>query len=554
MMPKLPVQNPPLHPAFAGFAQMQNVIVRPPKIDRNSLLQLLQQGMNLQREGKFLDAERYYQTVLASVPEMPEANNLMGTIAIEAKDYSVAVEYFEKAIKGRPRDPFIRHNMASALILLHDYHDAIPHLRRALDLKPGQIETVALVADCYNRMGRGKEALQFAIKALGMDDSYAVARVTYAEALLNLGKMDQAETFLKETIAKKIAVPNSYQSLAATRKYNAAAPELIAIREELANPEFTDDQRSHLHFAAAKISNDAKLYDDAMEHFKKAKAITAASYDSNRYEKRVDGFINLFNYLFLSVRKNFGDPSAKPVFIVGMPRSGTTLTEQIISSHPQVKGAGELSEVATIARSFGDNPRITNRFSEKLMKLTTEESSSAAQLYLKHIALYSHDAQRITDKMPHNFEYVGLIALLFPNATIIHCKRDAIDNCLSCYMNAFSNAHAYNSDLEKLGRYYRDYNRLMAHWHKVLPGRIFDSQYETLVGNQEEQSRKLIAHCGLDWDDACLNYTENERAVNTISRWQVRQPIYKSSMKRWRPYEKHLGPLITALGDLADLD
>lgn len=553
MMPKLPVQTPAFENSFAALAKSPAVQPRPAKIDRNRLLQVLQQGMNLQHEGKFLDAERCYQTVLANAPDMPEANNLMGTIAMEAEDYGTAVEYFEKAIKGNPRDPMIRHNIASALISLHDYHDAIPHLRRALDLKPGQIETVSLVATCYNRMGRGKEAVQFATKALGMDDSHVAGRVAYAEALINLGKMDQAEPFIKETIAKRIAVPASYQALASARKFNAASPELIALRGELENPEFSEEQRPPLYFAAAKMSNDAKLYDEAMQHFKKAKAKIADSYDSNLYEKRVDGFIDIFNQLFISTRKNFGDPSPKPVFIVGMPRSGTTLTEQIISSHPLVIGVGELTEMATIARRLGDNPRMTNRFHEKLFKLTTEESRANAQIYLKHISLYSHEAQRITDKMPHNFEYVGLIALLFPNATIIHCKRDAIDNCLSCYMNAFSDAHAYNADLEKLGRYYRAYHRLMAHWHKVLPGRIFDSQYETLVENQEEQSRKLIAHCGLEWDDACLNYTENERAVTTISRWQVRQPIYKSSMKRWKPYEKHLGPLITALGDLADL-
>ncbi len=550
-MPKFPVPTP-IGPAFSNFTAPLRLAKTKP-LDRNRLLQLLQVGMDLQRSGKFLEAERYYQTVLAQAPDMPEANNLMGTIAIEAEDFAVAVEFFEKAVKGLPKDPLIRHNIASALISLHDYHHAVPHLRRALDLKPSQIETIALVATCYNRMGRGKEALQFAVKSLGMDDVNPNGRVAYVDALINLGRMDEAEPFIKATIAKRIAVPHSYQSLSSTRKFSATSPELMAVKTEIENPEYSEEERALLYYAAAKMSNDAKINDDAMGFFQKAKAVSAAHYDINRYEKRVDEFCELFNQLFLSTRKNFGEASKKPVFIVGMPRSGTTLTEQIISSHPLVMGAGELSEISTIARGFGDNHKSGARFSDKLLKLTTDESRLSAQRYLKHLAHYSHEAQRITDKMPHNFEYVGLIALLFPNATIIHCKRDAIDNCLSCYMNAFSDAHAYNADLEKLGRYYRAYNRLMAHWNKVLPGRIFDNQYETLVENQEEQSRKLIAHCGLEWDDACLNYTKNERTVTTISRWQVRQPIYKSSMKRWKPYEKHLGPLITALGDLADL-
>ena len=524
-----------------------------PKPDRRQLLQLLQQGVDLQREGKFVEAERFYQIVLARDPDMPEANNLMGTLAMEADDHAVAVEFFEKAVKGLPRDPMIRHNIGSALVMLNAYHEALPHLRRALDLKPGQIETLALIATCYNRMGRGKEAIQFAAKALRLNDTNVSARVAFAEAQINLGFMDEADAFLKDTLAKRIAVPRSYQSLATTRKFKSDAPELAAVRNELALTTWTDEERTPLNYAAAKMSNDAKLYDDAMDYYQKAKAASAARYDSNLYERRVDGLIDLFNPLFVATRKNFGDPSFKPVFIVGMPRSGTTLTEQIISSHPLVKGAGELSEMSSMARSLGDNPRMTTRLAEKLLQLTAGDSQKLAQRYLKHIGLYSLDAARVTDKMPHNFELVGLIALLFPNATIIHCKRDAIDNCLSCYMNAFSEAHSYNSDLAKLGQYYRSYDRLMKHWHKVLPGRIFDSQYETLVDNQEEQSRKLIAHCGLAWDAACLNYTENERSVITISRWQVRQPIYKSSMKRWKPYEKHLGPLIAALGDLADV-
>lgn len=521
--------------------------------DRRQMLMLLQQGVGLQREGKFVDAERYYQIVLQRVPDMPEACNLMGTIALEAKDEAVAAEYFEKAVKGLPKDPTVRHNFASALFSLHEYHDAISQLRRALDLKPGQIDSLAIMANCFNRLGRGEEAVQFADKGLRMDENHAACRVAKADALINLGRMDIAEVLLKQNIKDRIGVPRSWQSLSATRKYSADAEELGAVRSELQYPDLSADQKTPLHYALAKIANDGKHYDEAMEHFVAAKAKDAASYDIVQYERRVDSLIEFFNPMFLGARQDFGDPSVRPVFIVGMPRSGTTLTEQIISSHLKVAGAGELGEMGSIARSLGDNIRNMPRYGASLMSLQREGSSKLAQRYLKFIDRTSRDAARVTDKMPHNFEQVGLIALLFPNATIIHCKRDAIDNCLSCYMSALSDAHAYTTDLGKLGRYYRAYDRLMKHWHKVLPGRIFENQYETLVEDQEGQSRKLIAHCTLEWDDACLNYTENERSVTTISRWQVRQPIYKTSMKRWKPYEKHLGPLIAGLGNLADV-
>ncbi len=553
-MPKMPVQ--PQRPLPFGLPQGAPVIASPPRFleaDRRQLMLLLQQGVALQREGKFVEAERYYQIVLQRVPDMPEACNLMGTIALEAKDEAVAAEYFEKAVKGMPKDPTIRHNFGSALFQLREYHDAIAQLRRALELKPGQIDSLSLMSNCFNRLGRGEEAVQFADKGLRMDENHAGCRVSKADALISLGRMDEAEVLLKKNIADRIAVSRSWQSLSAVRKFASDAPELEAVRVELQDPTLTEEQKTPLHYALAKMANDGKHYDEAMAEYIAAKAKDAASYDIVQYERRVDSLIEFFNPMFLGARKDFGDPSQRPVFIVGMPRSGTTLTEQIISSHPQVAGAGELVEMVSIARHIGDNIRLMSRYGANLMSISREDSAKLAQRYLKFIDRTSREAARVTDKMPHNFEHVGLIALLFPNATIIHCKRDAIDNCLSCYMNAFSDAHAYNTDLGKLGRYYRAYDRLMKHWYKVLPGRIFENQYETLVADQEGQSRKLIAQCKLEWDDACLNYTENERAVNTISRWQVRQPIYKTSMKRWKPYEKHLCPLIAGLGDLADV-
>lgn len=513
-------------------------------------MMMLQQGVNLQRDGKFVDAERCYQMVLQRVPDMPEACNLMGTIALEAKDEAVAAEYFEKATKGLPKDATVRHNFGSALFHLHDYHDAIVQLRKALELKPGQIDSLALMSSCFNRLGRAEDAVQFADKGLRMDENHASCRVAKADALISLGRMEEAEGLLKKNIKDRIAVPKSWQSLSAVRKFASDAPEPASVRAELQDPALTQEQKIPLHYALAKMANDGKHYDEAMAEYIAAKAKDAASYDIVQYERRVDSLVEFFNPLFLGARKDFGDPSQRPVFIVGMPRSGTTLTEQIISSHPKVAGAGELGEMNSIARSIGGNTRLMSRYGASLASMSRQDSVKFAQRYLKFIDRTSREAARVTDKMPHNYEQVGLIALLFPNATIIHCRRDAIDVCLSCYMNALSEAHAYATDLGKLGRYYRAYDRLMKHWHKVLPGRIFDNQYETLVADQEGQSRKLIAHCKLDWDDACLNYTENERSVNTISRWQVRQPIYKTSMKRWKPYEKHLGPLIAGLGDL----
>lgn len=522
-------------------------------VPQSALLQMLQQGIDLQRAGQLREAEQFYRRVLYHKPDSPEAMNLLGTLAMEAGDDGFAADCFEKAVKTRPKDPAMRHNFGSALKNLNQHEEAIVQFRKALDVKPGQVESLILIGICYNQTSHAEEGLPFLQKALRLQPENTEAKIAMAECLINLGKMDAAEALIKECISKGASKAKAYQSLSALKKYTADAPELKAVLTELQSDEYSEVQHIPLHYAAAKMSNDAKLYAQTMHHYKAAKENQARRYDIAAYERRVEQFSQLFDPLFLQSRKHFGDPSAKPVFIVGMPRSGTTLTEQIVSSHPVVTGAGELGEMTAIARDLGDNSKSLSRFVEKLQTMDVKQSQDLAQRYLKRIARYSRDAERITDKMPHNFEYVGLITLLFPNATIIHCTRDAIDNCLSCYMNAFSDSHSYNADLGKLGLYYRAYHRLMGHWNKVLPGRILENNYEALIEDQEGRSRALINHCKLPWDDACLNYQNNDRTVTTISRWQVRQPIYKTSVKRWKPYEKDLGELITALGNLAQL-
>jgi len=259
--------------------------------------------------------------------------------------------------------------------------------------------------------------------------------------------------------------------------------------------------------------------------------------------------IRLFSKPFLDARKSYGSPSERPVFIVGMPRSGTSLTEQILSSHPSVTGAGELSFMHTIANRMFYSLGTGAVFTDQIRAITPERAKALAAEYLGKVEFFSTTAARVTDKMPHNFRLVGLIALLFPNARIVFCRRDAMDNCFSIYSNALNDFHSYGSDLTTLGAYYREHIRLMAHWQAVLPGRIFEMRYEALVGDLEGQSRRLVDFIGLDWDPAVLNFFESDRQVSTISKWQVRQPIYKTSVARWKPFEAQLEPLRAALED-----
>ena len=240
------------------------------------------------------------------------------------------------------------------------------------------------------------------------------------------------------------------------------------------------------------------------------------------------------------------------MFIVGMPRSGTTLTEQILASHPQVAAGGELKALWRIMQRAEKIAQQDDASRRQLEALNPETINAEAAEYLAALSRVSRTADRVTDKMPHNFQALGTIALMFPNARVIHCVRSPMDTCLSCYTHRFNEGHAYANDLATLGLYYREYARLMDYWRAVLPIRMLESRYEDLIADQEGASRRLIAFLDLEWDDACLDFHKTQGTVRTLSRLQVRQPLYGSSVAQWKRYEKHLGPLKEALGDLAD--
>jgi hypothetical protein len=308
-----------------------------------------------------------------------------------------------------------------------------------------------------------------------------------------------------------------------------------------------------MHHAAGKILNDLGRNDEAIDHFQTSKLASGHSFDVKAYAHRVDSLIAAFTPALLKSKEGFGDLSEVPVFIIGMPRSGTTLTEQICASHPDVFGAGELNNLGNALKRAGYAKSPNGAIQKHPQALTQAESKSIAREYLSFVRKLAPSAARIIDKMPHNFQHAGMIALVYPNAKIIHCTRDPIDNCISCFFNTFNEKHGYNTDLETLGLYYREYERLMRHWHELLGDRIYRCSYETMVADQEAETRRLIDFLGLPWDDACMRYYETERSVITPSRWQVRQPIYASSVKRWKKYENKIQPLIKSLGDLAEV-
>jgi tetratricopeptide (TPR) repeat protein len=522
--------------------------VRPPDHDET-----LKRAKEYREKGQLREADRLCASVLRVSPDNPHALLLAGNLALDVDDEVLAIQYFERAIKEKPKDPNLHLALAKTHASASEFELAIRHFRRALTLKPNLVEALCGLGRAYVSFGKAELALPFYQKALRIDRDHKAVRLGYADALSSLGRMDEAVTYLRESVRRRRELPQAYSAFAATLKFSSEPAELQAIITELADPAHSQAAASHLHYAAGKILNDLGRYEDAIDHFQKAKAATRNNFDVRAYRAWVDQMIDVMNPEMLRARSALGDPSELPVFIVGMPRSGTTLVEQICASHPDVHGAGELYKFARVANSFGLNRTTLEPFRNALADLSVETSRSLAADYLAYVRRLSHDALRIVDKMPHNFETIGLIALLLPNARIIHCRRDAIDNCVSCFTTSFNKHHGYNADMQTLGLYYREYDRLMRHWNAVLPGRIHEVRYEDMIADPDTESRRLIDYLGLPWDDACLRFHQSDRTVVTPSRWQVRQPVYKTSVKRWKHYEHKIQPLIEALGDLAEV-
>jgi len=335
-------------------------------------------------------------------------------------------------------------------------------------------------------------------------------------------------------------------------KVSADDEHFAALRaEEKKMAEFSDKRRLSLHFALGKCYDDTKDYDQAFPHYLAGCRIKRArlGYDPAAAARQFVELQKIFSKDFIDRLRGSGDPSAMPIFVLGMPRSGTTLTEQILASHPDVFGAGELPDLLRIAHRK-THPDTTS-FPDNLRYLDSATLNAWGAEYVAAVQARAPQAKHITDKMPANFFAVPLIHLMLPNAKIIHVNRNPVDTCVSCFTRLFHRKQEHTYDLAELGRYYADYARLMNHWRTVLPaGAFYDVQYEDIVADQESEARKLLEYCGLEWNDACLDFHQTQRQIRTASVVQVRQPIYTTSVERWRKYEKFLGPLLEELGDL----
>jgi Flp pilus assembly protein TadD len=483
----------------------------------DTLSTLTAEALASHRAGRLAEAAAHYQRILALQPALPQVHNNLGLALAELGRLDEAVQSYQRASALHPDDPETLCNWGCALAQLERGDEAEAKFRRAIAVRPG-------FAGAYNNLGL---------------------------VLKDRGRLLDAQRALEQAICLSPKNASYYDNLAAIQPFAAADRYLTALESLAADAaSLSPLNQMHLHFALAKVYEHLGGSERAFGHLSAANALKRAqiAYDEAATLAQMDRARALFTGAFISDREGAGDPSAVPVFIIGMPRSGTTLIEQILASHSEIFAAGELSLFEQTIDGIRNTLALSLPFPDMASSLSHEHCRTLGATYVEKLVQRAPGAARITDKMPANFLFAGLIHLALPQARIIHAVRDPLDTCVSCFSVHFTKGQMHTYDLAELGRYYRHYRALMAHWHRVLPpGRILDVHYEELVGNLEGAARRIIAHCALDWDARCLEFHRTERAVRTASATQVRQPIYTSAVGRWRRYEKFLGPLFAAL-------
>lgn len=508
---------------------------------------LIEQGIKLHNARRFVEAERAYQTVLRENPEHPDALNLMGVLAIEAGQHRIALDYMGKAVKLAPGQAIYRNNLGNALILSTRPEEAVPHLEKAVKLDPDYAEAWSNLGKAWRQIGNIEKAGKYFSEALSVAPGFLRAQIGAAEIQSEMGQFEEAQAAFSRILRLDPRNVEALCGMAATHKLKPDDPLIENFEKLLRDPILRDDEGAPLHHAFGKICNDLGRYEDAFLHFTRGKELKKLRFHMELHSATYAAAKRLFTPAFFAERKHFGTRDKRPVFIVGMPRSGTTLTEQILSSHHSVAGLGELPNLRRIVGGLSFGSGDPTAFTTRVAALSAAEVADLANTYCKAYERAPKTALRMIDKSPHNYELLGLIALMFPEARILHTRRSPMDNCVAIYLQNFNESHGYNGDLTTLGAYYREYRVLMDHWHAALPIRMLDVDYEKTVADLEPGARALVDYLGLDWDENCLRYFEAKRQVRTPSRWQVRQPIYDSSVGRWKNYEKYLGPLKAAL-------
>jgi tetratricopeptide (TPR) repeat protein len=508
-----------------------------------------------QKEGRWEEAERLYREVLRDDPTNVDAMRLLGNIAMQTGRIFHAERLFRRAVSNAPDFAMANIDLGLALKKQSRLEEAIDQFRQALRLEPDNVQAHYLLGSSLSLAAQTYEAVKAYKKVLELAPKHSGAMLGLGHVLKTVGQQEEAIEAYRNCIRHKPHNGEIYWSLANLKTYRLTDDDIHEMKSRVGDGDTPDEKvseesRVNFLFALAKAYEDRGDFGQAWEYYHQGNHCRRMMevYDPVRDEVMNDEIIEVFNRDFLSENSGLGHPSAEPIFVVGLPRSGSTLIEQILASHSQVEGTSELPYIGSVATSLNRNRADGINYPHAVRELEEEHFKRLGRDYLELAQIHRTEGRPFfIDKMPNNFPSVGFIHLILPNAKIIDARRYPLDSCLSCYRQLFARGQSFTYDLTEIGEYFLQYHRLMDHWHDVLPGRCLTVQYEEVVTDFENQVRRLLEYCELPWEDACLSFYETERPIRTASSEQVRQPVYRKSVNFWRNYEDHLAELIEVL-------
>jgi tetratricopeptide (TPR) repeat protein len=503
-------------------------------------------GNVLLRLQRFEDALQSYQQAVAAMPGYADAHNGLGNASFALGRYAEAAQSFGSALKINPGMAQAGAGYGKSLRKLGYYEPALEYLRQAITMRPDDAAWHNEHGNILCDLGRAAEAIKCYERALALDPELVEVHGNIGNAHIDAGDTDAAIANYEEALRLKPDYAEIHYNLAFARKFSEDDEHLHQLQALADQPDLSDNDRCYIDFALGKAYEDIQDYDRSFARYEQG----------NRLRKAMLGYdIAADREQFAQIRRVYGERFAPllqdaeqaesattvPIFIVGMPRSGTSLVEQILASHSAVFGAGELDTASRILSPF-----VRGSVTDALPDVDAAGLAAIRAEYLDDMDFLAPGARFVTDKMPGNFRWIGLLLAALPEAKVVHVQRNPAATCWSMYKRLF-NANGFTNDLADLGEYYRLYEELMAFWGDAVPGRVYNLDYERLTEDQENETRELLEYCGLPWEDACLDFHRTKRAVRTASSGQVRRKIYTGSSEAWRRYESHLEPLLAKL-------
>lgn len=506
------------------------------------------------RNGDFDRAEQMLGRSREEQPDDPNVLRLSAEVAVARGRLREAESFLRTALASEPGFKPARFHLAATLYRQNRPDEAIAELDHLLELNPADDAALKLKAAIHVRYGEPRAALAICEAMLAREPGLALVRLSYGHVLKQVGRQMAAVAAYRRAIADAPSLGEAYWSLANLKDEPFSADDVAAMRSALARPDISEADRLHLHFALGQALEAARAYPESFDHYARGNRIRRGmiSYDARVITEFVGRAKRRFDAGFFAARAGFGSPVSTPIFVVGMPRAGSTLIEQMLASHPQVEGTAELPELPKMASELkreahrGDGHAI-----DWMAALDADRCRALGEEYLARTRPYRKtDRPFFIDKLPNNWQHIAFIQLILPKAAIIDVRRGALDCCFSNFKQHFAAGQEFTYDQREVAAYYHDYVDYLGHLHEVLPGRVYPLSYEQVVSDPEPELRALLAHLELPFDEACLRFHDTDRAVRTASAQQVRSPLNRGGIDRWRRYEAFLTPMKQVLAEV----